>query len=305
MKTEHKIILSAKELQEELLDLIPRSKNLIFISAYVTNTAVDWLVKLLPKNATLTFVARLSPSDFVKGSSTISSIKKLINAGCKVKVLDGLHAKIYAVDELAIFVGSANFTNNGLSLFGEGNIEASIKLPYSDSFNQQIQNICNKSISINNEILDEMELLVDKFIKDKEDKIPLNWDIEIFKTDLELWTIDMLNETIEEPLVTNKKDKELLQINGNRFSQESVSSSLKNLKVYRWLISELKQKENLSMSFGKLSSRLQYAINDDPKVYRKSVKGYLENLISYCKFFSQKEILVTRPKHSEIIKLKE
>jgi hypothetical protein len=81
-----------------------------------------------------------------------------------------------------------------------------------------------------------------------------------------------------------------------------IKAHFKRTKIYQWLINELKQ-QNQSMSFGAISVKLHNDINDNPLPYRKTIKQYIKNLLSYCKLFAFDEIEITHPNYSEIIKL--
>ena len=294
-------LLDTQALKNELSDLIPKAKTIVIISAYITEATVVWMLEGINKNTTVCVVARLSPQDFSCGSSTFQAIRMLIDAGHKVNLLSSLHAKIYLIDKSHIFIGSANFTNNGLKLFGSGNIEATIKAPVTTEILKFIDNIQSKSTVITSSILDKM---MDMISVDKSTKIPLQWSDDIINSTSCLWTVDMIQEEITNPEIENDADKKLLFGNMDIINFDSAGFYFKQTNVYRWLINELKQEKDNTISFGLLSKKLHNSINDDPIPYRKTIKQYVKNLLSYCKLFALDEIDIMHPNYSEIVKLK-
>jgi phosphatidylserine/phosphatidylglycerophosphate/cardiolipin synthase-like enzyme len=293
-------LLDTQTLQNELSKLASQAKTEItIVSAYVTDTAINWILNKIPKNVKLCVIAKLSPQDFASKASTFEAIEMLLNAGHTVKLLTNLHAKIYLIDKEHIFIGSANFTSNGLKLFGSGNLEASIKTIVTPEILQFVDNIYDKSTEITLDILKKMR---EKVKAGKLEKIPLKWSNDIIKPVFQLWTIDMLQEEIFNENVTNEADKILLFGSADVNNNFDTKTYFKKTKIYQWLINELKQ-QNRPVSFGAISAKLHNDINDNPLPYRKTVKQYIKNLLSYCKLFAFDEIEITRPNYSEIMKL--
>ncbi len=118
-------ILDGDELRQRLQSALPQAKeSIVFISAYITQNAIDRLNKLIPEDVDIHIICRLLPSDVLTGATQLSALKTALTKGIKVSCLHSLHAKIYAIDFKTIYVGSANLTNNGLKIYGIGNIEA-------------------------------------------------------------------------------------------------------------------------------------------------------------------------------------
>lgn len=293
-------LLDTQELQNELSNFTSQAKTeVIIISAYVTDTAINWVLKKIPKNVKVCVIAKLSPQDFASKASTFEAIKMLLKAGHAVKLLSNLHAKIYLIDKKHIFVGSANFTSNGLKLFGSGNLEAFIKVMVTPEILQFIDNIYEKSTEIT---LDMLKKMSEEIKVKKLEKIPLEWSDDIIKPVFQLWTVDMLQEEIVNANVTNEADKILLFGSVDINNNFDIKTHFKRTKIYQWLINELK-KQNQPISFGAVSEKLHNDINDNPLPYRKTVKQYIKNLLSYCKLFALDEVEITRPNYSEIIRL--
>lgn len=291
-------LLDTKELQNELSYLTSNAKEIIIISAYITDSAINWVLNNISEEVSICVVARLSPQDLMSGASTFNAIRNLLNNGHEIRLLPNLHAKIYLINQKYAFIGSANLTSNGLKLFGKGNIEATIKIDATADILNFIKNISTKSIEVTFDILDKME---QKIKVCKSEHAPLKWDDDIIKPNLGLWTIDMLQDKVSNPNIINEVDKILL-FGDMKYSANDIEIHFKKIKIYKWLIKKLE--EDKVLSFGAISAKLHSDINDNPIPYRKTVKQYVENLLSYCKLFALKEIEISRPNHSEIIKLK-
>jgi HKD family nuclease len=291
-------ILSSDDLRVQLQDEFNNANEIILLSAYLTEEAVDWLLNDLSKSSNVTLVGRFLPSDFACGASAIKAVSKALNNGCKVACLPDLHAKIYVIDRQKMFVGSANFTSNGLKLHGQGNLEASIEAEVSEQNLEFVDKIVSNAVSINHAILADMEKYVEKNKNVlKSEKTYTKWPSNILPRDLKIWVtnfpwLNLSEESREESAI--KHDK--YEFGDN---QEMFFSS----KAYNWLCSVLKEKESQEIYYGELSAKLHNDLIDDPKPYRKEVKMLLSNLLTYVEKYAGNEIEVDRPDHSQHIKL--
>lgn len=59
-------------------------------------------------------VTRLNRNDIATGATNLARVLDAFDAGAEVRVLDGVHAKVYVLDNWA-YVGSANLSNGGLA----------------------------------------------------------------------------------------------------------------------------------------------------------------------------------------------
>ena len=93
-------ILSGEKLRQKLEIALPQAKRqIIFISAYVTQSAIDWLNKLVPEDVDTQVVCRLLPSDVLSGATQLSALKTALDKGIKIFCLHSLHAKIFSIAE--------------------------------------------------------------------------------------------------------------------------------------------------------------------------------------------------------------
>jgi len=293
------IILSSDELQKRLLDILPNSKKVIIISAYISEKALKWLSSLIPAGCEITFVARLSLSDLKMGSSDLKAVKLILDNHWNIYRLSELHAKIYLIDDSYLFIGSANCTSNGLKLYGKGNIEGTVEINVSESAINFIQTIINKSSAIDFSLLEKMENFLSNNNLIKNDST--DWE-QIFEFNNSLWIADCL-WTIPENLLSDTHDMELLCI-GSSTSLEDISKAFLNTKIFQWFYHALNKTENKELYYGALTVLLHSALCDDPVPYRKNIKELLSIFLEYCDNFASHLIKIDKPNYSQRISIK-
>lgn len=293
-------LINGDELSDKLTKDFSSAKSIIIITAYITINAIKWLYNILEyhKNIHVTIVTRLSPNDLINGSSDIESIKEALGNGHDVFILDNLHAKIYLIDDQKLYVGSTNFTTNGLKLFGEGNLEGNIEIVPSDSDLQFVQNIIDSSIKIDLDILDRMSQCISAISSLQVNNIT-KWPDDILPTHNNIWVSDF---PLSDPFSNESGNygpvfDELLGIDDDI----TKLVAFKNTNAYKWLYRYLL--DDNECYFGKLTQQLHNDLMDDPEPYRRDVKQLLSNLLSFCEYFSISEIEIDRPNYSQRISL--
>ena len=68
-------------------------------------------------------------------------------------------------------------------------------------------------------------------------------------------------------------------------------------------INTLKKEITQELYFGSLTQTLHHDLMDDPALYRMDVKILIQNILSYCDVYLTNHIEISRPKHSQKIKL--
>jgi HKD family nuclease len=296
-------LLNTEELKLELENLIPRAQSeIIIISAFVTRPAISWLQSLTKKCVNVQIICRLTPSDIKNGSTELSALRQAIQAGWKISRLRNLHAKIYLIDKKVAFVGSANLTNNGLKIWGEGNLEASVKISINDKNMSSINSFIEFSHEVNENILNYIEeaCKIDQ-LGDADD-----WNFPIFSSSDEIWVQDTLwFNPLRPKRDTLSYEHDCKILNVGRIDEESdIQLALLSSRLVRWLFKLLDQSDQKMIYFGSLTAALHNDLRDDPGPYRKDVKSLVENLLSYCKIYLSNYINVTRPNYSEKVSLK-
>ena len=293
-------LLSSGRLQQRLEELITPSKELVIVSAYVTNKALEWISSIVPNECNVALVARLKSSDIINKSSDLKAIELALESNWQVFRLPELHAKIYLINDNNLFVGSANCTSNGLKLFGEGNIETSVELDASEADRDFIKTIIEKSNPISWDILKKMKEYISTIDSDATTNSK-DWPKDIFQPNIDLWVSDLLWSPPSE-INSNNHDMDLLNIRSSSSSKE-VSEAFTNTKVFSWLYNTLKGSESGELYFGSLTATLHSKLCDNPAPYRRNIKDLLSVLLSYCSEHAAHLIRIDRPRHSQRITL--
>jgi HKD family nuclease len=297
-------LFDGKELNEKIAQLLPQAKKeVIFISAYITQSAIEWLINLQPENVKTHIICRLTPSDVMSGATHLSALKTAIRRGVKVSCLHSLHAKIYAIDNKSIFVGSANLTNNGLKIYGNGNLEACSEVPANKANIDFIGNIVRSSTNLDEEIIQNMQGCIDL----KETSVFLDsWPEGVLKEEEGVWVRDFFwtSPDIEKNSPEQIHDFELMGVDSLASADEITEDVLLKTRCIKWLIRKLEAQSENELYFGSLTKILHDELKDDPAPYRKDIKGLVQNLLVYCDRYLSGMIEISRPNHSQRIKLK-
>ncbi|MFN3828252.1 MAG: phospholipase D-like domain-containing protein [Micavibrio sp.] len=302
MKLEEEI-LDGDRLRKKLESTLPHAReSIIFISAYITQSAIDWLIKCTPDKTDTHIICRLIPSDIMTGATQLSAVKTALDKGIKVSCLHSLHAKIYAIDSETIFVGSANLTNNGLKIYGNGNLEACSQVPANNLNLNFIQNIVDSSTPLDAEIIQSMQGCIDL----KENSVFLDrWPEGVLKEQDGIWVRDFFwaQPDIEKDSVEQIHDFEVLGIESAASAKKITKQQLLRTRCIKWLITKLEIEPENELYFGKLTKILHDELKDDPAPYRKDVKSLVQNLLTYCQKYLPDIIEITQPNHSQRIRL--
>ena len=300
---EYKNLLSADELRESLVSLLPGVKDYaIIISAFVTQPAVDLLFEYLSEAASVSIVCRLHPHDVRSGATDLSALRIAIQRGAKVSFIQNLHAKAYLFDDDILFSGSANFTGSGLNIHGRGNIELNKRVEVNSQTLKVIRDVRKDAMPLTLEMLNAME----QHIGDQEDvDTHDDWPPEIVPENDDLWTADCFWSVPHGPISDEniQHDLEILKIQDFEQPFEAMQEAVRKTPGIRWLRKTLMESEAHESYFGRLTAALHTDLLDDPSPYRSSVKILLQNLTIYCETYLSDEIEVTRPRYSQRFRL--
>lgn len=297
------VLVDGDDLKSALEFFIPNTKShLTIISAYVTQSAIDWLLKLVPSGTKVHVICRLKPSDIISGATNISALQSALEAGWNVSCLHSLHAKIYSIDDEMIYAGSANLTSNGLRIYGVGNIEACIAVTPSKENLDFVQKIISSSTRLNSEILNRMQVCIDY------KEVPIfydEWPQEILSEQEGVWVRDMFwnNPTSNDASAERLHDLEIIGISNFDVDRAALKDRLRASRCVKWLLQKLQEAPDKELFFGALSAALHDDLKDDPSPYRKDVKVLVQNLLSYCDLYLPEAFEISRPNYSQKIKL--
>lgn len=303
LKSDSVRLIDGDLLKKQLEVIIPDAKEqLIVISAYITQSGIDWLKRLVPTNVKVHVVCRLMPSDILAGSTNISALQDALDAGWGVSCLHSLHAKIYSIDHKAIYAGSANLTSNGLRIYGIGNIEACLTVSPTEENLAFIKKIETSSTPINQEILNRMQACVDH----KEPPIYLDeWPEDILAEEEGVWVRDTFwNDPHSNSLSPERlHDLEIIGIQDFEADAAIIKKRLHSTRFVKWLVEQLRAAPNNELFFGAITAALHNDMQDDPTPYRKDVKTLVQNLLSYCEKYLGEDFEISRPNYSQRVRL--
>ena len=272
------------------------------LSAYITDSAVNAHKEQLRSTSNTTVVARAIPQDFLAGSSTISAFESLLDMGVDLRIHPALHAKLYLINETDMYLGSANFTNNGLNISGVGNLELMTKMTADEEDLLMVNSIIAESIPLTRTMLETMKDLLSDITLELSKHDLTAWPEDMFEQSTELWMKDfpLLNpmDEVGDAFKANH-DEELFNCKIDDLTKAIIKSS----KAFRWLMKSLEEHQDKRFYFGELSTAIQQVLQDDPRPYRTDVKVLAQNLLGYCQVYLTEEVLIDRPRHSQCIRL--
>ncbi len=297
------MLLDAKQLSAKLRKEAELANEVILISAFITDSAIEWIARYIANSASVSVVCRAKPHDFLQGASSISALKKILEHGWNLSINQELHAKIYLFDNKHIYIGSSNLTQRGLLLSSDGNLEANTYLECNQHNLLFIQSLIQNSAKVDLNAIQKMEEFLLSCASNETPSVENAY-----------WPADLLQEgyenifSIDFPIDTYGKNKAAK----NKFSivdQHALAGDFTgarkafySTRIYQWLKQQLRNKKVIY--FGELSKLVHEQLQDDPTPYRKDIKCLLSNLIEYVQYLS-KEIIILRPKHSQALSLLE
>ena len=279
------MLIDSSSLRGELENYFKVSKICFCYSAFFTDSAAVWFLKNRLKKENTRVLLRGRPDDFLRGASTISAIKMILEKDIEIKISSALHAKIYVFDNI-IYAGSANLTAKGMALCENPNIEFGMNGNPTKRDLAIVENLWDQANRIDNRKLQIMQNYLDgvQTANLKEKPTQMVWPDEIISETRDLYCSDF-------PIDLNDDDV--------RWSnREHFLSSLS----YNWLLNTVKKKGEVY--FGELSQSLHATIFDDPKPYRKEIKDLLANLLNLVEKYDNRNLEIDRPRHSQRVKLK-
>ena len=292
-----------------------KSELVSICSAYLKEEALDFLLKIFSENSysgSIRILTRWKSIDLLTGSSDLSAYELASNYKIPFFIKQNFHGKVYEIQPCGLLVGSANLTNSGFQLKGMGNSEVCVALNHSLENSLFVDALFNSSTLVNNSLFSKIK---NDLTSMKPIELPdYNWssslieDIkslnktEKFLTD-EMFYCDCRDflEKINQFDFPIKHDLSLLGCS-SQSSKKELSAAFLNSISFNWLINVLGKHDGV-MSYGALTSSLHIVLLDEPTPYRQNVKTLLSNLLSWCEEYSNRQIEICRPRHSQIIKL--
>jgi hypothetical protein len=301
-------------LDQRLGHFCQEAKNrVVFVSAYTRNEAfLRFAGQLDPDlNMEKILVTRWGFSDLVSGASDLDVYRTASELGWTVYLQPNLHAKLYIMDNMML-LGSANMTLSGFQLKnGLGNIEACVEDSLDPEVEGWVQRLVRSSVELDDVLFKKMENEVQScpreaqpgaggFSREISDALKRKPEYGAVFTKDFIWSpeISMLL-SVDIELQHRKEiehDAELLDV-AHPANYEELKTAFLLSQGWSWLSSNASQ----PVYFGELTERLHDALEDDPKVYRKTVKQLLQNLLAWSQALCPEKILIDTPNVSQRI----
>ncbi len=295
-------LISGTEFRRRFEESCASAGKLTIVSAYITLPAVRWLSNFWKQECRV--LCRLSVSDMLHGASDIEALKMAISLGWTVFFDESIHSKLYMVENGPLFIGSANFTSNGIGLSRNSNSETMTIISPSRDDMTYVSELFAEAQCLDMKLALKMEDFVSEFKWEAEKTIPTQWPEYISAQNSVLKVSDfplvgpgeICREYVQQPDLTFAEIADWCKTPG------AIRTALLDTKAYRWLKFVLLQEEHSQAWYGYLTSRLHDDLADDPAPYRRTVKELLSNLLCFCECYMKSEIIVERPRQSQLVK---
>jgi|LWDU01.1.fsa_nt_gi hypothetical protein len=302
------MLLNEQEVQIEIANSLRECKNsIIILSAFIKHNAFEWFKEQIESiDIEVIVVARWRLDDLIAKVSDLSIYRQCQELGWTFKVDERLHSKLFLIDSSIAFIGSSNLTGAGLGLTEKSNFELSTKIEVTDIDIDKVHKYIDSCTTMTDGLYGQMKSIVDSVEFPK--KMPQKWPLSI-KSLLEqkvdyLWVDELL---FTSPNSSNsddiKHDLSLLELDSLDKDMDLLRVKFTELRIVKWLKSQLLKEETKSLRFGKISSLLHDALLNNPKPYRKEVKDFQVNLFNWLKYLNLNEFKIEKYNHSESIYL--
>ncbi len=304
-----------KEIDRQLSSLCESvGERAVFISAFVKNDSFEKYSNRIgnDKSVSKVLFVRWRLSDLVTGASDTQVYQTARALGWKVYLHQDLHAKVYVLDK-RVLMGSANLTMSGMQLnLSSPNLETMLLTDTQDELESWMSSLIENSIYLDDELFERIQADVDKHPKQYNPSISYSTKVlgiiaarqkspQFYTADM-LWSESptaILNGLSSGTLTSDvEHDLGLLQP-AEPYELDKLREAFKLSISWRWLIKNASE----PIYFGELSSKLHDALQDDPKVYRKTVKSLLTNLLNWAQACVPESINIDAPNYSQRIEV--
>jgi hypothetical protein len=302
------MLLDEQELQVEIASSLQQCRcSVVILSAFIKHNAFEWFKdQILSNDIEVTVVARWRSDDLVAKVSDLSVYQQCQELGWVFKVDQRLHSKLFLIDSSIAFVGSSNLTGAGLGLTEKSNFELSTKIEVTDIDLDKVHKYIDSCKTMTDDLYNQMKNFVDSIEPLK--KTPCEWPPSIkhlLEQEVDYLWVDELLFTSPNSNNDNdiKHDLSLLGLGDLDIDIDLLRVKFTELRVVKWLKSQLLKEESKSLRFGAISSRLHDALLNNPKPYRKEVKDLQVNLFNWLKYLELPDFEFSKYNVSESISL--
>jgi hypothetical protein len=295
---------------QEALRHAERSVSLV--SAYATVAGVNWVLsRIQAQNLHARVLVRWACKDLVFGASELEVYELLKARGIKLFVQPDLHAKAILIDDRVLLLGSANLTVAGLQLVPGGNRELGIQIVPSDGDINSIGGLFADACEVTPELYDKIRAEISRLQQISPPASELDWPPQLRqqlfpKSPSRLWVSEFLWTTNPTELNSIWIDKQTAFHDANLLGVGSLDPSVSELRAafhqsrsYAFLNGYLERNHKDQLYFGELTSAIQEALLDDPRPYRRDVKGLASSLLGWLAYLGGTSFVIDRPNYSQ------
>ena len=302
-------LLTTEETKSRIVEEIKRSKDsLQIVSAFCKTDTVKNLIDANIQNnlSTKKLLVRFRLADLLAKASDIDLYDYCKLAGWEMYIRFDLHAKTYIFDKKRCIVGSSNLTGRGFGFGIVGNCELSDFVNIDEEDNSKIDLLFDNSLKVDDALFFKMK---DEYEKSKllltpdSNLVNKHWSNDVYEQFIPnykvLFSYDFPNTL--QPALDDVSSLEFLDC-PYPVSENTIKEYFVRSNCYLWLKKVLSENNNC-LYFGALSQLLHNTLFNDPKPYRKDVKVYLANLLSWVQYFNIEEIQIDQPSFSQRVVL--
>ncbi|MBA6414185.1 hypothetical protein H2508_13805 [Parahaliea sp. F7430] len=291
------MILYSEEFTSKFKESLQEACVDIFLaSAFIKNDALKKISSAISSSVErVRVVSRWQKYDLLARASDLEVYEFCKDRGWEFGVDLRFHGKLYVIDKTKIFLGSANLTQNGLSLFSRGNNEFGtivdadyVDLSKIDSF------VTSEVVWLDDALYEQMSYEVNSAQDSSDPFHNVAWskglELSISKPVHNLWVEELLFCSPDKLLFPNldnvavRHDLELLSLSFDDISVENLKFAFRRTRVYSWINSLLARYG--SINFGGVSSNLHRALMDNPLPYRRRIKDFVLVIFSWLTFLN-------------------
>ena len=107
---------------ETLTASCANAQEAVIVAPYIKEQPLTLVLNSIAPDASITCVSRWTPHDIQAGTTDLACRSLVLGRNGTFLLHNRLHAKYYRFDS-NVLVGSANLTNAGMSIYGNGNVE--------------------------------------------------------------------------------------------------------------------------------------------------------------------------------------
>jgi len=308
------VLLNSSEFSRKLaLSIEDSEKSLLLSSAFIKLKALEELSEKINSNVEVSIVSRWKKQDILVGASDVEVYEYCRDRGWRFGVDQNFHGKLYLIDELQIFLGSANLTGNGLGFNSSPNYEFGTVFSAEQADMDKLNAFLRDEVRwLDDELYCAICSDIEASSRTGETLDNASWSVQVeslINTPVNfLWVHDLPFVTPNDLLSLDlncdaaRHDFEMLNLDVDRLSRKDLISQYKRSRVYSWLLNQLSG--GIELRFGTLTRALHDALLDDPSPYRKDVKGLLSNIFEWVKFMPE-DFVATKRNITTSIKLVE